>query len=124
MIKNTISILLVVSIVASLFSYVTPLSWYISNYTHINAELCENRHNPEVECNGACQLKKKLDQHQQKSEQAPKNVDTNYRIDFYLTEYSNMITAPVPPHLILSVPGYTVGPGWITDPFSPPPQRV
>lgn len=43
-----------------LFKPVLPVVGYIINYDYIIRELCENRNNAALNCNGKCQLKKEL----------------------------------------------------------------
>jgi hypothetical protein len=42
------------------FKPVLPIVEYIVFYDYITTELCENKEAPELECNGACHLKKEL----------------------------------------------------------------
>lgn len=42
------------------FKPVFPIVEYIVFYDYISTELCENRDEPELECNGTCHLKKEL----------------------------------------------------------------
>ncbi|MGV3460480.1 MAG: hypothetical protein ACO1N9_08505 [Flavobacterium sp.] len=39
---------------------VLPVVEYLINYDYITTELCENKANPEMQCNGKCHLRKEL----------------------------------------------------------------
>lgn len=52
--------ILIIVAILFLVKPVMPLVSYVINYDHIANELCENRSNPALECNGKCQLKKEL----------------------------------------------------------------
>jgi len=41
-----------------------PHAEYVANYEHITTHLCEERHNPDSNCNGRCYLKKQVDHFQ------------------------------------------------------------
>lgn len=56
--KKLISYLLICSYLAAAFQFATPYLSYFANYDYFAEELCINKHNPDIECNGMCQLKK------------------------------------------------------------------
>ena len=45
---------------ALLLKPIMPVAGYIINYNYIANELCENKNNKALNCNGKCQLKKEL----------------------------------------------------------------
>jgi hypothetical protein len=44
------------------------------NQAYIASVLCENKNNPELQCNGKCQLNKKLQQHETTEQQLPPQI--------------------------------------------------
>lgn len=52
--------LLIIVAVTLFLRPVLPVIGYIINYDHVVKELCENRTNTALNCNGKCQLKKEL----------------------------------------------------------------
>lgn len=47
-------------LIAIIIKPVFPLLDYAVNYDYIATELCENKSQPQLECNGKCHLKKEL----------------------------------------------------------------
>ncbi len=125
MFKKAISISLVVAILTMLVRFTLPYLWYYSNYEYIARELCENRHNPDVECDGQCQLAKMIQKQQhQNDEQSTPPVVQEQRVHLF---FSDLILIPIvsPSHTLL-FRGYTdqLSSLWFDDPVSPPPQSV
>ncbi|MDZ7771712.1 MAG: hypothetical protein U5K31_03075 [Balneolaceae bacterium] len=59
-------------LLGALAQFTLPYLWYYANYEYIVTELCVNRFNPDVECEGYCQLHDKVrKQHNDHSEDAP-----------------------------------------------------
>lgn len=54
------ALFLTVLYLAALLKSVVPVSDYLWNYTLYSEELCENKDQPELACNGTCQLATKL----------------------------------------------------------------
>ena len=74
MFKQVIFILLTVStLLAILFPFV-PYIEYLLHYDHIVMHHCENRDNPEMDCDGACYLKKQI---QKSSDGTSQPLSTN-----------------------------------------------
>ena len=63
MFRQFVAILLIFSSLGLLTQFSVPYLWYYSNYQYIASELCINRHNPNSDCNGSCQLKKMVEHH-------------------------------------------------------------
>ena len=58
-------------IACSVFSSnIISINFYL-NQNYIASTLCENRDNPQLHCNGKCQLQKKLNQQEGKDKQIP-----------------------------------------------------
>lgn len=125
MLKKVISISLVVAILAMLVRFTLPYLWYYSNYEYIASELCENRHDPDVECNGQCQLTKMVQkQHAQDAEQQAPPVVQEQRIHLF---FSDLLLIPIiSPSSASLFRGYTdqLTSLWFYDPVSPPPQKA
>lgn len=111
---------------ASLLGYAIPLSWYLSNYTHITTKLCINRHNPNVKCNGVCQLKDRMSENEDHDHKDDENkatsIDRNHRIDLYVNNYADaLVKPPVPKNRFPSIKKIAAS-LWINEPLSPPPK--
>ena len=52
--------LVIIIALTLLLKPVLPVAGYIINYDYIVKELCENKDNSALKCNGKCQLKKEL----------------------------------------------------------------
>lgn len=71
---------------AMLVRFTLPYLWYYSNYEYITQELCENRHNPDLDCNGQCQLTKMVQkQHHQDDQQPAPPVVQEQRIHLFFS---------------------------------------
>ena len=58
--KKLISIVLIALYAGSLVLPLIPHAEYVLNYEHIKTHLCEERHNPESDCNGKCYLQQQV----------------------------------------------------------------
>lgn len=123
MIRKCISISLILCVLGSLFQFTVSLSWYISNYSHIKSNLCINRNNPNIDCDGLCQLSKKLDKQENNPDQkTAKTTELSKRIDFFAS--SNIISvntfsrATFKPLAIYKFAHSS----WFSEPALPPPQ--
>ncbi|WP_138431514.1 hypothetical protein [Fodinibius saliphilus] len=124
MIRKAVTISLIVCVLGSLVRFAMPLTWYIANYDHITSELCVNRNNPDIECDGMCQLEKKMHERQEKqAHEAPhQRVDRQARILLFFTD-----TLPSIPNFdrtgqsiyIGNIKDYSL---WLAEPPSPPPK--
>ncbi|NGP87652.1 hypothetical protein [Fodinibius halophilus] len=124
MIKKAVTIALILSVLGSLVRFAMPLTWYIANYDYITSELCVNRDNPDIECDGMCQLEKKMHERQEKqAQEVPhQRVDRQARILLFFTD-----TVPPVPNFsragqsihIANIKDYSL---WLSEPPSPPPQ--
>jgi hypothetical protein len=68
--KRTISFLLLIAFAASTFSKVFVLADYYTN-TATYAQNCINKAKPKLQCNGKCQMMKRLQQEDNKDQQNP-----------------------------------------------------
>ena len=80
--KKLVSILLLITLSGTVFLPFFPYFNYYSNYDFIVNHLCENRNNPDVECNGACYLKKEIEEshnheHGDKDHKTTHNIERN-----------------------------------------------
>lgn len=130
MLKKTISIFIVISLVITSFSHYWVYLGFEINKKFISKNLCENRMRPEMECNGKCYLMKKLKQveendKKQDREHILKNLEISFiikpqqinfhkvyevqlikrRFSTFSSFYSNEYTRSIfhPPQRILSV---------------------
>lgn len=94
-----VSLLTMSTLLAVLFPFVPHLE-YMMHYDHIVEHHCVNRDNPEMDCNGACYLKKKVE-HSSDSEHNPlhkNNHSDNLQILPVFGIYSSLDTISFPPH--------------------------
>jgi|SRR5690606_7380298 len=66
--KNIVIILLAVATLGQILSKPVILMNFLINRDYIAANLCENRNQPDLGCQGKCHLKKQMDQDEQSSE--------------------------------------------------------
>lgn len=64
MLKKAVSLILLLLYSVSLVLPLVPYAEYVANHEHITTHLCEERHNPDSNCNGRCYLKKQIDHYQ------------------------------------------------------------
>lgn len=57
---------------------VMPIISYAVNYEYISTELCENKDDVEMECNGKCHLKKELAKEIQENNPASESKKVNF----------------------------------------------
>ncbi len=69
-----LSILLLVSFTFQSFSTLTLIAGFELNRSYIAHNLCINRDNPSMHCNGKCFLEKELHQNQERKNQGSENV--------------------------------------------------
>lgn len=120
------SITLILCVLGSLMQFSLPLQWYIANYNHITTELCINRDNPDIDCNGMCQLRKKLNKTDDHQENKAQNKSGNHdlRLDQFLVVRSfNNVDTSFEQSCWLSIHQLKKS-QWITEPASPPPRLV
>ncbi len=58
--KKLISYTLICTYLLAAFQFATPYLSYFANYNYYAEVLCINKHNPDIECNGMCQIKKMM----------------------------------------------------------------
>lgn len=116
--------MLILCVLGSLVRFAMPLTWYIANYDYITSELCINRDNPDIECDGMCQLEKKMHQRQEKQAQeaSHQRVSRQAHLTLFFTNAVPLVTnynrAAQPVH-IQNIKSYSL---WLSEPPSPPPQ--
>lgn len=77
MFNRLTAFLLLVIFMSQLFSNsLITVSFHI-NQNYIAKNLCENRDNPMMHCNGKCQLKKKIEQESKKDQENPERKSDN-----------------------------------------------
>lgn len=59
-----------------------PIVEYVINYEYIVTELCENRSQPKLDCNGKCHLKKEMAK--ASVNDVPASEKKNYKVEFPL----------------------------------------
>lgn len=69
--KTFLSIFILSAIVLQLFSGSILFAAFKINQSFIAANLCENKSNPKMNCNGHCQLKKQLEEQEKKEQNLP-----------------------------------------------------
>ncbi|TYP92129.1 hypothetical protein LX73_2379 [Fodinibius salinus] len=111
-------------VLGSLVRFAMPLTWYIANYDYITSELCVNRDNPDIDCDGMCQLEKKMHERQEKQAQtAPhQRVERQARITLFFSNAVSLIAdfnKNMQPVYIQDIKNYCL---WFSEPSSPPPQ--
>ena len=86
LVRRILSIVLLLAYLGTISTTLAPLVYYISHQDYISQNLCENRDQVNLECNGKCYLNEKL------SETTQKNNQEN-RID--LEKYPELISLSV-----------------------------
>lgn len=120
-----ISISLIIAILTTLVRLTIPHLWYYSNYDHIAHELCENRHNPDMDCNGMCQLKKMVKkQYDHEDQQSAPPVAQEQRITLFFAEFLLIPVVPASFSRSFSTGLNQMESLWFGEPVSPPPQVV
>lgn len=126
MLKKATSILLVIATSASLIGGAIPYLWYIVNYEYIVTELCVNRDNPEMNCDGSCQLKKMIHKHHphHNDEKPSSPVPQQQKIDLFVTVHDSMTRSAAYTSLLSPIYLNKMSTLWFGEPASPPPQAV
>lgn len=130
MLRKAISISLIVAMFAALLQFTFPYVWYYSNHDYIVTRLCENRHDPDVECDGYCVLTKKIktghNQHQDEhSKEAPERTNQSLKINLF---FNNSSSFPLKaPREHTSQPWLNKAGAfslWYGEIITPPPQNI
>ena len=79
MYKLIASILLLVLLLPATFKTICVVD-YVVRYDYYANELCENKDNEEMQCNGACQLNKNLTAVDQNKDERP-SIPDNFKYD-------------------------------------------
>lgn len=91
------------------------------NQTFIAETLCENRQEPEMQCNGSCHLKKQLIQHDEQEPDAPREFRFDELSPSLLSDKMSSPCATRIEEAQLAVfPKSTPCTGYLSDVFHPP----
>lgn len=74
---------------SQIFSRYMVMTMFYINQTYIAQNLCENRDKPQMNCNGHCQLTKKLKDEQKKEQENPERKADNKSEIFYPSHETN-----------------------------------
>jgi hypothetical protein len=130
MLRKMVAILLIASTLATLARFAIPYIWYYANYEYITTELCVNRHNPEVECNGYCILSTKIKTSHHDGEagtdhQVPpnRNVEQLLSINLFFEDGFSYPKRVVQKNALLhGIYNVAISTSWYGDITTPPPQ--
>ena len=86
LIRQTIAISLVIMIALHLFTDLAILISFKINQDYIAEFLCIEKDIPESTCQGCCQLKKKLDEQEEKKQEVPESSNRKSEIQFFATK--------------------------------------
>ena len=90
MFKRSVTLLLLVAVLAANFSYYFVYAGFELNKKYIAAELCENRDKPLLHCNGKCYFMKKINQAAEKEKSNERQIQKNlFQEVFYATIIDN-----------------------------------
>ena len=113
MLKRLTAWLLIFSVLTANYSRLFVYAGFKFNQTYIAANLCQNRNNPLMHCNGRCYLMKKLKQAEEKQNNAAREAQKNLlqeawcetapEVKFY-TKLLQIVTDPY--HQIAPQKGY------------------
>ena len=94
--KRLLSFILIFAYLTAAFQFTVPYLSYYTNYTYFATEACINKHNPELECNGKCQLQKMVKNQHNKHDTTPdeavmlvKNSSTIFFVDSWVKPFFN-----------------------------------
>ena len=111
--------------ITAVFHFTVPYLSYYANFSYFATEVCINRHNPELDCNGSCQLDKMIhSQHQQDKDATTHQVNRTPKVDFFFqaTAVFNQLSISTSPYFNLD--GDIATSLWQSEPPSPPPKTV
>lgn len=125
--KKVISLILICAHLTAVFHFTVPYLSYYANFDYFATEVCINKDNPEIACNGTCKLNEMLHQEHQrdKNPNAAHNIDRAPKIHFFFQHRFSAL------HLVnnhAEQPFLTETEAfdalWQSEPVSPPPQVV
>ena len=122
--SSHISLLLVLTYLIAVFQFTVPYFSYYSNYTYFATEACINKQNPELECNGKCQLKKMVEnQHNQHSgaDEGVQTQKTTSSTIFFCQEYRT-VNPYLPTDIFRTTTSKSFSPQIFERPATPPPR--
>ncbi|MGQ7869108.1 hypothetical protein [Sunxiuqinia sp. sy24] len=85
--KQIISILIVLAIGLHLFAELGIYFSFKLNQDCIAEFLCIEKDVPESTCQGCCQLKNKLEEHEKQKQEAPQSENKKYEIQLFADDY-------------------------------------
>lgn len=86
MLRSIIAIVLILSVTLANFTKLFIHAGFELNYEYIVTELCENRDNPTLGCEGQCYLSKKLKQAEEKEKSQKRESQKHHFQEAFLTE--------------------------------------
>ena len=102
-----------------------PVFNYIANYEYISQELCENKDNPELECNGKCYLYKQTRAVQEEQEEKEAVISEILNLQYTTSEaFSYELTGIVDVDLIKIFPYTEKEYSVFSELTTPPPKSV
>ena len=125
--KRIISLILIFGYVAAVFQFTTPYLSYVANYSYFSQEACVNKLNPELECNGKCQLKKMVkDQHRQHSDDSNQGllVNKTSSSSIFFWEFQRFCLPQPEAEILRSKTSFLVPIQLFDRPPTPPPRFV
>src|SRR5882757_3823613 len=90
MLKRLTAWLLIFSVLTVNYSRLFVYAGFKLNQSYIAANLCENRNQPQLHCNGRCYLMKKLKQAEEKQNNAAKEAQKSLAQEAWCTTISEV----------------------------------
>lgn len=123
--KKGITLLLMLAHITAVFHFTVPYLSYYANFNYFATEVCINKHNPDIDCKGSCQLDKMIhNQHQQDKDSTAHQVDRAPKVDFFFQQVAVFNQASVPASAYLNLNGDRITSVWQSEPSPPPPKTV
>lgn len=123
--KKGIALILIGAHLVAVFHFTVPYLSYYANFNYFATELCVNQDNPELDCNGACQLDEMIhQQHQQKEDIPAHHVDRAPKVDFFFHKTTAFSLKAKIGSQFYYMQEEHLTTLWQAEPSSPPPQLV
>ena len=100
--RRILSIALLSAYLGTILTALAPLVYYISNQDYISQNLCENRDQLNLDCNGKCYLNEQLSETTQKNNQENRIHIEKYPELISLSIFSKVLCS----HLVLVYPNF------------------
>ena len=101
LVRRILSIVLLLAYLGTISTTLAPLVYYISHQDYISQNLCENRDQVDLECNGKCYLNEKLSETTQKRNQENRIDIEKYPELISLSVFSKVFSCN---HFVLAYP--------------------